>query len=278
MKFALITGCSHGGIGHALASEFQRHHDIHVFATARSLSKMEQLAHFPNVTLLVLDVTSPTSIDAAVAAVARQTGGRLDFLVNNAGLQCVMPVLDLDIESARCMYEVNFWGVFAVTRAFAPLVIAAQGTIANLSSVGTMISMPYLVTYASSKAACEVFSEGLRRELAPLGVNVATVIVGGVQTNIHNNQLEASLPEDSLYRPISKFIADRASGRDSIGYLGSVNDFAKGLVNDLLRGVTGKIYHGKMSWFFIVARFFPSWLMDRLAVQGSGLETLAAPV
>lgn len=149
MKFALITGCSQGGIGYALALELQRHHDIHVFATARSVSKMCQLAHHPNVTLLALDVTSPASIDAAVAAVTRQTGGRLDYLVNNAGLQVVMPVLDLDMETARHIYEVNFWGVFAVTQAFAPLVIAAKGTIANLSSIGSMISLPYLGSFFS---------------------------------------------------------------------------------------------------------------------------------
>lgn len=144
MKFALITGCSQGGIGYALALELRRHPNIHVFATTRSVSKMDRLAGHPNVTLLALDVTSPASVDAAVAAVTCKTGGRLDYLVNNAGLQIVMPVLDLDIESARHMYEVNFWGVFAVTRAFAPLVIAAQGTIANLSSIGAMISLPYL--------------------------------------------------------------------------------------------------------------------------------------
>ncbi|KAF3767812.1 NAD(P)-binding protein [Cryphonectria parasitica EP155] len=260
-KSALITGCSEGGIGHHLALEFQRRGNIHVFATARSLAKMEPLAGLPNVTLLALDVTSQASIDTAAAAVAAHTGGTLDYLVNNAGLQYVMPVLDLDNALARRLFDVNFWGVFSVTRALAPLVIAAKGTIANLSSIGTLLSLPYLVTYASSKAAAEAFSEGLRRELAPLGVKVATVMVGGVKTNIHSSHPALSLPEDSFYRPVANRIADRAAGRDAEQYLGPPEDFARGLVDDLLRGASGKVYHGKMASMAGIARLLPSWLL-----------------
>lgn len=143
-KAALITGCSEGGIGHALAEEFARDANMHVFATARAVSKMASLAHLPNMTFLALDVTSQPSIQEAVAAVAEATGGTLDYLVNNAGCQYVSPVLDLDVELARRMYDVNFWGVYAVTQAFAPLVVAARGSIANLSSVGTLLSLPYI--------------------------------------------------------------------------------------------------------------------------------------
>ena len=105
---------------------------------------MASLAPLANVTLLALDVTSQASVQAAAAAVAEATGGTLDYLLNNAGLQVAMPVLDLEPEIARHMFDVNFWGVFAVVRALAPLVIAAGGCIANLSSVGTLISLPYL--------------------------------------------------------------------------------------------------------------------------------------
>lgn len=141
----LVTGCSEGGIGHALALEFQRR-GFHVFATARTPSKMAALKNIPHITLLDMDVTSQSSIDAAVAAVSEYTasGGTLDYLVNNAGCQIVMPVLDLDIAVARRMYEVNFWGMVSVIKSFAPLVIAAQGTIANLSSIGASLYMPYL--------------------------------------------------------------------------------------------------------------------------------------
>lgn len=149
-KKALITGCSEGGIGHALALEFSRR-GVHVFATARTPSKMASLKDVTNITVLPMDVTSQVSIDAALTAIATSkfgTEGTLDYLVNNAGGQVVMPVLDLDMEVARQMYEVNFWGMLAVIKTFAPLVIKAEGTIANLSSIGASLYMPYLGEYS----------------------------------------------------------------------------------------------------------------------------------
>lgn len=121
--------------------------------------------------------------------------------------------------------------------------------------------MACTVTYASSKAACEVFSEGLRRELAPLGVKVVTVIVGGVKTNIHSNQPKLTLPDDSFYRPVAKQIADRASGQGDEAYMGPPEDFARGLVRNLVGGASGKVYHGKMSSLAIIVKFFPTWLL-----------------
>lgn len=150
-KTALVTGCSEGGIGHALALEFSRR-GVHVFATARNVSKMASLEHNPNITILAIDVISQTSIDAALTAITTSrvgTDGTLDYLINNAGGQVVMPVLDLDMEVARQMYEVNFWGMLAVIKTFSPLVIKAKGTIANMSSIGASLYMPYL-----GKSAC----------------------------------------------------------------------------------------------------------------------------
>lgn len=142
-KFALVTGCSEGGIGHALAQEFQER-GVHVFATARTISKMNPLEGLPNVTLLTLDVTSEASINNAVAIVSKHTDGTLDYLINNAGCAYTMPVLDLDIQLAREMFDVNVWGVFSMIQAFAPLVIAAKGTIANMASVGALLNPPYM--------------------------------------------------------------------------------------------------------------------------------------
>lgn len=142
-RFALVTGCSEGGIGYALAQEFQGR-GVHVFATARTVSKMRPLEGLANVTLLHLDITSESSINDAVAIVCKHTNGTLDYLVNNAGCAYTMPMLDLDNKLAREMFDVNFWGVFALIQAFAPLIIAAKGTIANMASVGTLFNPPYM--------------------------------------------------------------------------------------------------------------------------------------
>lgn len=140
----LITGCSAGGIGSALAEEFHaRGH--HVFATARSLSKMSHLESLPNITLLELDVTSEDSINAAVKFVAAKTDSKLDYLVNNSGQAMTMPALDTDLDQAKKLFDVNFWGVVAVTQAFSPLVIAAtKGTIVDIASLATVFYVPWM--------------------------------------------------------------------------------------------------------------------------------------
>lgn len=150
-KSVLITGCSSGGIGFALALAFQKR-GLHVFATARTLSKMAELEKVPEITLLSLDVTSPPSIAAAVDAVRAKTGGTLDYLVNNSGNGFVMPLLDTDLDEARRMFEVNIFGVLAVTQAFAPLVIAAKGTIVNNSSIAGYLYPPFMGKTPTPKA------------------------------------------------------------------------------------------------------------------------------
>ena len=143
LKSVLITGCSAGGIGFALAQEFQKH-NFHVFATARDPSKLSQLDKRPHVTLIALDVTSLGSVQKAVDIVRAHTGGTLDYLVNNAGQILNMPTLDFDIETAKAMYEINMWGMVRVTQEFAPLLIAAKGTLVNISSIATSVITPWM--------------------------------------------------------------------------------------------------------------------------------------
>ena len=139
LKSVLITGCSAGGIGSALVLAFQKR-NLHVFATARVLAKMSHLQELSNVTLLTLDVTSPSAITAAVEAVRAKTGGTLDYLVNNSGSFYVMPALDVNLADAKAMFDVNFWAVLAVTQAFAPLLIASHGSIVNISLITAYIN------------------------------------------------------------------------------------------------------------------------------------------
>ena len=142
-KSVLITGCSAGGIGSALAVSFAQR-DLHVYATARSPAKMSQLSSYPNITLLTLDVTDSGSIACAVSSVTASTGGTLDYLVNNAGSSYVMPTLDVDMEEAKRMFDVNFWGIVRVTKAFGPLVVKANGSIVNICSISGYINAPWM--------------------------------------------------------------------------------------------------------------------------------------
>lgn len=142
----LITGCSDDGIGYGLASAFQQR-GYHVFATARVVSKMSKLKDLANLTLLELDITKKDQIDAAVASVREQTGGSLDYLINNAGSSHFMPILDEDLSNVRDLYETNVWGPVAVTQAFAPLLIQAKGTLVFITSLTGHLRIPYMGWY-----------------------------------------------------------------------------------------------------------------------------------
>lgn len=147
-RSVLITGCSAGGIGHSLALTLQRK-GFMVFATARNISKMSELASLNNIHLLPLDITSPASIQDALAHVKTQTNGRgLDILVNNSGQQYVRPMMDMAEDEARRMFDVNFWGVFTVTQAFAEMVIQARGVVVNIASISGYWHTPYMCTYS----------------------------------------------------------------------------------------------------------------------------------
>lgn len=133
-KSILITGCSDGGIGSELAKQFAAK-GYRVFATVRTPSKAASLDGIAGIEILELEITSQESITACAAEVDRRTGGTLDVLVNNAGADFVIPFLDVSIDEARQLYEVNVFSIIGVTQAFSPLIIKAQGCIANFSSI-----------------------------------------------------------------------------------------------------------------------------------------------
>ena len=140
----LITGTSQGSFGGALAAAFARR-GFTVFATARNLSKIDPaLILLPHVHQLQLDVTSPESISHAVQAVRVKTDGRLNFLINNAGAGYTTPMADVDIEIGKKIFDVNFWGVLSVTKAFIPLLVHTRGTVLNVSSVGGLVHAPWI--------------------------------------------------------------------------------------------------------------------------------------
>lgn len=143
-KTVLITGCSEGGIGAGLALEFQRR-GFHVFATARNTKKIPiAIASLPNLTTVSLDVTSGDSINAALKTVSESTKGRLDVLVNNSGVAITAPALDVDVDAAKGMFDVNVFGMLSMCQAFAPLLVKGiNPTIVNNSSIAGDASPPY---------------------------------------------------------------------------------------------------------------------------------------
>ncbi|GLB08399.1 hypothetical protein AtubIFM57258_004288 [Aspergillus tubingensis] len=276
LKTVLITGCSANGIGSALA-EALANQGHHVFATARSPSKIpSSLTTLSNVTPLHLEVTSPESVAAAVRAV-EQHGAGLDILINNAGFGYTMPLLDVDLAQAQQVYETNIWGPLRLIQAVAPLLLSRGGRVVNISSVGAVVPTPWIGIYSSSKSALSNLSETLRLELAPLGVSVATLMIGTVTTPFHANEPTFTLPPSSRYAAIAQTIARWASGEAS-----PKGWSAQELANLILPDVLGTTGHG-MFWrgpnsgaVKFVSQWVPGWLADRMMSMGQGLDELVA--
>jgi 1-acylglycerone phosphate reductase len=143
MKSVLITGCSDGGIGSSLALTFAQR-GLLVFATARNVATMAKLENLPNVRLLKLDITIPDDVRTATGIVKKETGGTLDFLINNAAQARYMPMLDEDFEQAKTLFELCVWSQLRMVQAFSPLLIEAKGTAVYISSVSAHLNMPWL--------------------------------------------------------------------------------------------------------------------------------------
>ncbi|KAI6367517.1 hypothetical protein MCOR25_004882 [Pyricularia grisea] len=273
LKTVLITGCSSAGIGYALAETFAES-GYHVFATARDLCKAKGLTNHSsgNIQLLQLDVTSPESIKACVAAVGLATEGRgLDVLVNNAGAVHTMPLLDVDLEKARQTYEVNVWGVLAVAQGFADLLIKAGGVVLNISSIAACVTMSWQGIYSSSKAAITTLSETLRIEMAPLGVRVITAMVGTVETNIFVNSGEFNLRSGSRYKSVEEEIARKSRGEELFGHM-NTETVAKRLVSDVTAGRTGMVWRGGLATTTgYLSWLLPTWLSDWAGNYRSGI-------
>lgn len=141
-KTVLITGCSDGGIGAALARAFLSQ-NYHVFATLRNTSKAGSLANTPGVEILELEVTSQESISKCVKLVSDRTGSSLDVLINNAGADFVMPLLDVDVQEARKLFDLNVWSILTMTQAFTPMLLKTKGCICNIASIMALGPFPY---------------------------------------------------------------------------------------------------------------------------------------
>ncbi|KAI0873936.1 hypothetical protein GGS24DRAFT_461274 [Hypoxylon argillaceum] len=274
-KTVLITGCSDGGIGSALATTFQQR-DFHVFATARDPSKMGDLKDLPHMTFLKLDITSTNDIKEAVKAVTEHTGsnGTLDVLISNAGRNHFMPILDDDLDTVRNLFEINFLGPIALTQAFAPMLIKAKGMIAYIASTSGYLNIPYMGTYAASKRSLEIVGETLRLEIAPFGVGVLEVVTGAVKSRGQAYFGDFSLPTESLYKSIEPTIAIRAQGGDGLRRMDTL-EYANSVTDDILARTAGRVWYGgfaeqtKMS---TTATGVPQTAMDAGALMGSDLD------
>ncbi|KAI0108557.1 hypothetical protein GGR51DRAFT_514203 [Nemania sp. FL0031] len=197
----LITGCGQGGIGHALALEF-KHHGYTVFST---LLPHESRSHLTDAGIHVYssDVTKDDEVRALRESISAITKGRLDVLVNCAGICYTMTAADTDVKEVEKMFAVNLFGPMRMVHVFHPLLVQAKGKIVNIGSVGGIVPYIYGSSYNASKAALHHWGNTMRVEMKPLGVTVINIISGEISTNILKRDHGRKLPADSFYQPLA---------------------------------------------------------------------------
>ncbi|KAJ5649892.1 short chain dehydrogenase [Penicillium longicatenatum] len=200
-RYALVTGCGEGGIGHALAMRFREEGFI-VFTTLLPHEKQEHLK-YQGFHVFNSDVTSDKDTEVLLEHIQNLSGGRLDVLVNNAGICYTMPATDTKVHEVEKMFAVNVFGPMRMVHFFHPLLVRSKGVVVNIGSIGGIVPYIYGASYNASKAALHHYGNTLRAELKPFGVRVINVISGEVGTNILRRDAKRSLPSDSLYLPLA---------------------------------------------------------------------------
>jgi NAD(P)-dependent dehydrogenase (short-subunit alcohol dehydrogenase family) len=176
-----ITGCS-TGFGHELAKHALER-GYRTVVTARNPDKVKDLAAKGEALVLKLDVTDQGQIDAAIKA-AEEKFGRIDVLVNNAGIGYFAAVEESEEDQVRRMFEINVFGLSRMIHAALPgMRKRRNGFIVNFSSVGGLRSFPSVGYYNATKFAVEGLSEALWQEVEPLGIKVMLVEPSGFRTD-----------------------------------------------------------------------------------------------
>ena len=176
-----ITGCS-TGFGRELAKHVLER-GYRTVVTARNPDEVNDLAAMGEALVLKLDVTDQGQIDAAIKA-AEDKFGRIDVLVNNAGIGYFAAVEESEEEQVRRMFEINVFGLSRMMRAVLPgMRHRRKGSIVNFSSIGGLVSFPSTGYYHATKFAVEGLSEALWQEVEPLGIKVMLVEPSGFRTD-----------------------------------------------------------------------------------------------
>ncbi len=182
-KVWLITGCS-TGFGRELAGYIIAL-DYRVAVTARKINDVSEIVagHEDKAIALALDVTKPEQIKEAVKKTMDKFG-RIDVLVNNAGIGYFGAIEESEDGEVRKMFEINFFGLVNMTREVLPIMRKQRsGIIVNIASIGGLVGFPGVGFYNASKFAVDGLSESLSKETAPLGIKVIIVAPSGFRTD-----------------------------------------------------------------------------------------------
>ncbi|KAF9601483.1 hypothetical protein IFM89_020250 [Coptis chinensis] len=259
-KVILVTGCAKGGIGYEYCKAFAEQ-KCRVFAT-----DIKQKVHdIPSdeFEVLELDVSSDESVAKAVAEIVSKCG-KIDIVVNNAGIGSNGPLAEIPLEEVRKAWEINTLGQLRLVQEVVPHMASQhKGLIVNIGSVVGLAPTPWAGSYCSSKAYVHAMSHSLRVELKPFGIDVVLVLPGAIRSNIGNAAMERLKDQEwKLYKDFKEEIAERARASQT-GKATDATIFARHVVSKVLRSKPPKqIVFGHMTGLLAFLSWSPLWVRD----------------
>lgn len=288
-RVAVVTGCSEpASLGAAFCLELQSR-DYRVFATARKLETMKGLKD-KGIETLTLDVTDAESIREAVDTVSARAG-RLDMLVNNAGVASTASALNTDMERYKDMLAVNTIGPAATIQAFAPLLIATANSsksgsvpplILNIGSTACW-GNPWHSAYSASKAALHSYSDALRWEVKGLGLNVTTGYFGSIPTPMAALQKPFPLTKSDKDPYYPNYEEIRAEQIKQLAEFGKSSPNASRVAKDVMNTVEGKknpparVYAGGGASLAPWYDYLPGWVKTKIWTDIGALNLIQRP-
>lgn len=261
-KVVLITGGS-SGIGKSIG-DFLLQKGFVVYGTSRNPDKVLE-SNFP---LLALDVRNTDSIQKAVQHII-VTSGRIDVVINNAGVGITGPLEEIPTVEIRNNFETNFFGPIEVMKAVLPQMRSQQsGLIINVTSIAGYMGLPYRSVYSASKGALELITEALRMEVKSFGITITNVAPGDFATNIAAGRYHAPVLQGSDYEVVYKRTLEAMNEHVDSG--SNPNEMAKA-VYEIIQNPRPKI-HYKVGVFMqkfsiVLKRLLPDLVYEKMLMN-----------
>ena len=252
---AVITGGS-SGIGQSCARLFCEK-GYTVYELSRSGKSEGGIRH------ITADITKPHEVAAAFEAIFAAQG-RIDLLVNNAGMGISGAIEFTELDAAKRIFDVNFFGMFTCCKAALPYLRQSEGgRIINLSSVAAPISIPFQAFYSATKAAVNSFTMALANEVRPFGIRVSALMPGDVHTGFTSAREKSEIGSQLYGQAIERAVSSME--KDELG--GMSPELVAGLIFKISQCRHPKVLYtagGKYRLFVIIAKLLPATVCNRL--------------
>lgn len=261
-KVVLITGGS-SGIGKSIG-EFLSSNGYIVYGSSREPKRILN-SKFP---LVQIDVRDTSSIETAIMEIVEKEG-RLDILINNAGVGITGPIEEIPSIEIENHFKVNLFGPIDVIKAVLPTMRKQHsGLIINITSIAGYMGLPYRGIYSSSKSALEMITEALRMEVKAFGIEVTNVAPGDFATNIASGRYHAPVLSNSPYKEVYQMSLDMMDEHVDTG--GDPQEMAKAILRIIETpkpAVRYKVGPAMQKFSLVLKKVLPSKMYEKILMN-----------